>query len=60
MSSVLPALRELFSHHPGAMRSGPESLRRMLYVLRYLPYRPEVGEVEAAHEALQVEGELAA
>jgi len=58
--SVLPALRELFSQHPGAMRSGPEALSRMLYVFRLLPYRPEVCEVEAALEALCTEEELAA
>jgi hypothetical protein len=60
LPEVLPALRELFSHHPGAMRSGPEALSRMLYVLRFLPYRPEVFEVEVALEALAVEGEVAA
>lgn len=58
--SVLSTLRELFSQHPQAMRSGPETLGRMLHVLRFLPYRPEVWEVEAALEALQVEGALAA
>lgn len=58
--SVLVALRELFSQHPGTMRSGPEFLSRLLYVLRFLPYRPDVFEVEAALEALQIEGELAA
>lgn len=57
---VLSALRELFSRHPGAMRSGSEALSRMMHLLRFLPYRPEVCEVEAALEALQVEGELAA
>lgn len=58
--SVVPALRELFSQHPRAMRCGPETLSRMLYVLCFLSYRPGVCEVEAALEALQVEGELAA
>lgn len=58
--SVVIGLRELFSLHPGAMRSGPETLGRMLYVLCFLPYRPDVYEVEAALEALQVEEEVAA
>lgn len=57
---VLPALRELFSHHPAATRSGPEALAGLLVMLQLLPHRPEVFEVEAALEALQVEGELAA
>jgi hypothetical protein len=57
---VLPALRDLFSQHHGAIRSGPETLARMLQVLCFLPYRPEVAEVEAALEALAVEGEVLA
>jgi hypothetical protein len=57
---VLPALRELFSQHPGFEQSGLESLSRALYVFRFLPYRPETFEVEAAVEALRVEGEIAA
>lgn len=57
---VLPALRELFSQHPAAVSSGPEALARMVYVLRFLPYRPGVCEVEAALEALTLEGEVAA
>lgn len=57
---VLPALREMISQHPTAMRNGPETLARLLYVLRYLSYRPSVYAVEEALEALQVEGELAA
>jgi hypothetical protein len=58
--SVLPALRELFSQYPDSIRSGPETLSLMLNMMRFLPYRPEVFEVEAALEALCVEGELAA
>lgn len=57
---VLPALRELFSQHPAAASSGPEALVRMVYVLQFLPYRPGVYEVEAALEALTLEGETAA
>lgn len=56
-SDLVPALRELFSRHPEAMKSDPETLSRMLHVLRFLPYRPEVYEVEAALEALKLEDE---
>ncbi len=57
---LLSALRELFSQHPAAVSCGPETLARMLYVLCYLNRRPAAFEVEAALEALQVEGGLAA
>lgn len=57
---VLPALRELFSQHPAAVSSGPEALVRLLYVLGFLSFRPGVCEVEAALEALTLEGEIAA
>lgn len=59
-NDVLPALRELFSQHPEATKSGLESLSRLLYVLRFLPYQPEIHEVEATLEALALEGEIAA
>lgn len=59
-SEILPALRELFSQHPAAAGSSPEILTRMLHVLCYLNHRPGAFEVEAALEALRVEGELAA
>jgi hypothetical protein len=55
---VHPALRELFSQHPDMMQSGCETLSRALHVLRFLACRPEPFEVEAAREALLVEGEL--
>jgi hypothetical protein len=57
---VLPALRELFSQHPTMTHSGCETLSRALFVLRYLPYRPEPVAIEAAQEALAVEGEVLA
>jgi hypothetical protein len=60
MSSVLPALRELFSQRPETIRSGPESLSRMLYVLCYLNSQPDIFEVEAALEVLRLEGAVAA
>jgi hypothetical protein len=57
---VLPALRELLSQHPGMTQSGLESLSRALYVFRLLPYCPNTSEVEAALDALRVEGKIAA
>jgi hypothetical protein len=57
---VLPALRELLGQHPAMTQSGPETLSRALYKLRFLPYRCEPFEVEAALEALLVEGEVLA
>jgi hypothetical protein len=57
-SDLLPALRGLFSQRPAAMQSGLETLARLLWVLSYLPYRPEESEVEIAMEALRVEGEV--
>ncbi len=57
-SDVLPALRDLVRHHPTFTQSGPETLSRALYVFRYLSHYPEPFVVEAAREALLVEGEL--
>ncbi|CAA9291981.1 MAG: hypothetical protein AVDCRST_MAG93-3970 [uncultured Chloroflexia bacterium] len=59
-NNVLPTLRELFSQHPEATKSGPETLSRLLHWLRFLPYQPEIHEVEAALEALAFEGEISA
>jgi hypothetical protein len=56
--SLLPALRELFCQHPAMMQSGCETISYALFVLRYLPSRPETFQVEAALEALLVEGEI--
>jgi hypothetical protein len=58
--NVLPALRDFLGQHPAMMQSGAESLSRALYMLRFLPYRPETFEVEAALDALRVEGEVLA
>jgi hypothetical protein len=57
-ADVLPALRELFGQHPTMTQSGPESLSRALYVFRFPPHRPPTFEVEAALEALRIEGEV--
>jgi hypothetical protein len=57
---VLPTLRELLSQHPAVTYKNPDTLARLLWMLRYLPYQPETIEVETALEALRVEGEVAA
>ena len=53
---VLPNLRELFSKHPEAAAFGPEALTELLYGPDCVTRRPEVFEVEAALEALAVDG----
>ncbi len=55
--NVLSALRELFSRHPEAIAFEAETLTKLLYELR-IARRPVVFEVEAALEALRVEGEV--
>lgn len=52
---LLPALRELLSRHPAAADAGPEMLARMLWMLRFVDYRPAPHEVEAALDALRDE-----
>jgi hypothetical protein len=59
-AGVLPALRELFSQHSAATDKSPDTLARLLWVLRYLPHQPTTFEVEVAVEALRVEGEVVA
>lgn len=56
--AVLPALRELLSRHSNLADSGPEGLQ--LALRGYLPGRPDIYEVEAALEALCVEGQVVA
>jgi hypothetical protein len=55
---VLPVLREFLSQNPGMTQIGYDALSRSLFVLRFLPYRPAPFAVEAALEALMVEGEV--
>ena len=57
---VLPAIRQFLSQYPAMTGSGCEALSRALFVLRFLPRRPESFEVEAALEALLVEDEVLA
>ncbi len=57
---LLPAVRELFSQHPLAVRCSPEQVAALLWVLRYVPEEPEAFEVEAALAALDIERGAAA
>ena len=55
---LLPALREAFSHHPGAVRLSPEKLAQLLPELCFVREPIEVFAVEAALQALAVEDEV--
>lgn len=57
---VLPALRDLLNQHREVSSTSPEELADLLWTLRYLPYRPHAFAVEAALEALLVDGEVLA
>jgi hypothetical protein len=57
---ILPALRDLLSQCSAAAQEGPEALSEMLYTGGYLPFRPASADVEAAREALFVEGRVLA
>ena len=59
-AELLPAVRDLFSHHPLAARCSPEQVAALLWVLRFVPEKPAAFEVEAALEAVDVERGLAA
>jgi hypothetical protein len=50
----------MLSQSPEMMCSGSETLSERLYTPRYLPFPPDEADVEAAREALLVEGELLA
>jgi len=56
--TVLDALRSLVSEYPQAATVGPETLSELLYERRFLSRQPEVFGVEAALEALRIEGEV--
>ena len=57
---VLIALRELLSRNQCAAYFDLETLSELLHEERLLFYRPGLSEVEAAREALLVEGEVLA
>jgi hypothetical protein len=50
----------LLSQRPVATQEGPEALSEVLYAGGYLPFQPDVADVEAAYTALLVEGEVLA
>jgi hypothetical protein len=57
--SIIRVFQELFSQHPGARRSEPEVLRKLLWRARFPSYRREVFEVVALKELI-LKGEGAA
>jgi hypothetical protein len=57
---VLPALREYLGMHPQDATNEAADIAWALYNLNFLARHPSVSEVEAALEALQVEGEVLA
>ncbi len=56
---LLPAVRDLFSAHPLAVRCTPEQIAAMLWALRHVPEPVGNFEVEAALEVLDIEREAA-
>jgi hypothetical protein len=60
-AGVLPAVRDLFSQHLAvAVRCSPEQVTGLLWALRYVETHPDVFDVEAALEVLDIERGLAA
>lgn len=58
LNNTLAAVRVVCSKHPQAASFGPEEIAAVLYGLRGSPRPPEVFEIEAALEALRIEGEI--
>ena len=56
--TVLDGLRSMLSQYPQAAAAGTETLAELLYERCFLPHQPEPFAVEAAQEALLVEGEV--
>jgi hypothetical protein len=62
-AELLPAVRELFSQHPRAVRLSPEQVAGLLWILCYVvddDGPPTVYEVDAALEVLNIETGAAA
>ena len=57
---VLLAVREFLDRNPCAVHFDTEAISSLLYKDRYLPHPAAAHEVEAALEALAVEGEVLA
>ncbi len=53
---LLPAVRDLLAQHPSYQERGACEIASGLYYLQYITYRPHEDAVEAALEALRVEG----
>ena len=56
-ANMVPAVRDLFSERPLAVRCSPEQIAALLWVLRHVPEPVGNFEVEAALEVLDVERE---
>ncbi len=56
-ANMVPAVRDLFSERPLAVRCGPEKIADLLWMLRHVPEPVGNFEVEAALEVLDVERE---
>jgi hypothetical protein len=52
---VLEAIRALYDKHPWSTTLEAQDLGSLIYDLRFLPYRPTLGDVYGAVEALSVE-----
>ncbi len=60
---LLPAVRQLLSEHPRAVRLSPKQVAGLLWIRCYVPDEdgpPEPYEVEAAREPLDAERRAAA
>ena len=57
---LVPPIRDLFSEHPRASRCPSEQIAALLWVLGFVPERPEAFEVADALEVLDVERGIAA
>jgi hypothetical protein len=58
-ANIVPAVRDLFSERPLAVRCSPEQVAALLWVQRHVPEPVGNFEVEAALEVLDVEREAA-
>jgi hypothetical protein len=56
---VLPAVRGLISNSPEPAYCAAETIAELLYVGRFLSYRPTIFAVEAVPEALRLGSEIA-
>jgi hypothetical protein len=55
---VLVAVRELLGRNSRAAYFGVETISKLLYEKRYLPYRTAPHEVECTIEVLRIDGEV--